>query len=110
MPIPLALTTISVRRPDPTVDGYAETKPDPTLIVTGLPASITNDSGTSVLTGGVRTEYMYVLNADPADIQAQDLVTDDATGQEYVVVWATLRQGLGLDHVSGRLRIVRGAY
>lgn len=110
MSIPLALTTITVTRPDPTVDGYAASKPAPTTVASGVRAAITNDTGNTVLTGGVRTQYTFVLNADPCDVQAADLVTDNQTGATYIVEWAQLRTGFGCDHVNGRLRITTGAF
>lgn len=107
--IPLATTTITIARPDPTADGYAATNTVMTLAA-GVRAAITGPSGTTILTGGTRTEYTWVLNADPCDIQVADTVTDDTTGTAYTVDWVAARTGLGLDHVNGRLRAVQGAY
>jgi hypothetical protein len=107
--IPLMTTTISVRRPDRTGDKYDPQSP-PVLLATGIRAGITNDTGTTVLVGGTRTEYTKVLNCDPTDIKPGDIVQDDNTGDNYRVNWATLRQGLGLDHINGRLRLIEGAF
>jgi hypothetical protein len=107
--IPLATTTITITRQDPTVDGYAPTK-SVTTVAAGVRAAITGPSGTTILTGGTRTEYTWVFNADPCDVKVADVVTDDATGTAYTVDWITARTGLGLDHVNGRLKLVQGAY
>src|SRR5882757_10603615 len=107
--LPLALTTITIKRGPVNTDGY---DPDPaaeTTIATGIRAAVTNKSGTTVLTGGTRVEFTHVLNCDPCDIRGGDTIVDDTTGDIYDTLWATQRPGLGLDHVNGRLRYVTGA-
>lgn len=107
--LPLALTTISTTRAKANVDPY---KPGPatgdTPVVTGLRAAISSDTGTAQILTGTRVEYTFVLNTDPADLRAGDTVIDDGTGEKYVLLWVRLRAGLGLDHMTGRLRMVTG--
>lgn len=108
--IPLATTTITVSRVprDPTRDGY-DTAPAAVPVVAGLRAHIGSPSGSQNIATGDRTVVTFALDADPADIQADDTVTDDTTGQTYRVIWARSRVALGLDHVQGAIEQVGGA-
>lgn len=107
--LPLALTTISIDRPDQTSDGYDPEQAAPTRIAAGVRATITSKSGSVQITNGQRVRYTAVLNTDPADIRAGDTVTDESTGETYRCEWALARPGFGIDHVEGRLSIVTGA-
>lgn len=110
MAIPLALTQITVTRANPADDdGYDPTPATPITVAAGVRAAITSPSGVAVLTGGTRAEYTVVLNCDPCDVRAGDMVTD-GTGQKYQVLVAWPRIGLGLDHIEGRMRYVTGAF
>lgn len=108
--IPLALTTITVSRvaSDGTLDGY-DPQPDPTTITTGLRAVIGNPGGSQNITAGDRTVVTFPFTTDPADIQADDTITDETTGTQYRVEWCRPRTGLGLDHVEGECEQVSGA-
>lgn len=108
--IPMHTTTVTVTRVprDSTRDGY-DPAPDPDTIETGLRAHIGSPSGSQNITTGDRTVVRFVLSTDPADIQADDTVTDDRTGEVYRVVWARNRAALGLDHVQGAIEQVGGA-
>jgi len=108
--IPLALTTVTVSRvpADPTRDGF-DPQPDPVNIATGIRAVIGNPSGSQNITAGDRTVVTFPFTTDPSDIQADDTITDDTTGDEYRVMWARTRAGLGLDHVEGECEQVQGA-
>lgn len=108
--IPLATTTVTVKRPDRTQDRYRGGTANPVTVVAGLRAAITSGSGSTVIVGGKRVAETWVLNTDPADIRNEDLLHDELTGEDYVVNWAVLRPGLGLDHIEGRVRKVQGAF
>lgn len=108
--IPLATTTLTVSRvpADPTRDGY-DTQPAAAPVVTGLNAVIGNPGGSQNITAGDRTVVTFPLTTDPADIQADDTILDEQTGEQYRVMWARNRSGLGLDHVEGEVEQVAGA-
>lgn len=108
--LPLATTTITVKRvpADPTRDGY-DTPPAATTIASGVRAVIGNGSGSQNITAGDRTVVTFPFTADTTDVQADDTVIDETTGDTYRVEWARSRQGLGLDHTAGQLEQVGGA-
>lgn len=108
--IPVALTTVTVSRvtPEPTLDGY-DVQPDPGTIVTGVRAAIGNPGGSQNITAGDRTTVTFPFTTDPADITADDTLTDEQTGEQYRVMWARTRTGLGLDHTEGECEQVAGA-
>lgn len=108
--IPIATTTITVKRvpADDTRDGY-DTPPAAVTIATGVAASIGAPSGSQNITTGDRTVVTFKLTCDPTDLQADDSVVDDTTGEEYRCIWARQRQGLGLDHTTAALEQVEGA-
>lgn len=108
--IPLALTTVTVSRipPDPTRDGY-DTQPNAATVVAGVRAVVGHPSGSQNITAGDRTVVTFPFTTDPADITADDTITDDQTGTTYRVMWARPRVGLGLDHVEGECEQVQGA-
>jgi hypothetical protein len=107
--LPLAQTTISITRPDQAADGYDPAPAAAVPIDEDVRAMITNKSGSVQLANGQRVAYSAVLNSDPADVKAGDIITDDTTGVAYRCLWAVLRPGFGIDHVEGRLQIVQGA-
>lgn len=108
--IPLNTTTITIKRvaSDGTVDGY-DTQPAATDIASGVRANIGAPSGSQNIIAGDRTKVTFRLDADPTDLQADDQVFDDTTGDEYRCVWARQRHGLGLDHTVAALEQVEGA-
>ena len=110
MAIPLFTTTITITRVprDDTRDGY-DTPPDPDTIATGVRADIGAPSGSQNITTGDRTVVTFRLTADPTDLQADDTVIDDTTGDTYRCIWARQRRGLGLNHTTGALEQVSGA-
>lgn len=110
MSLPLATTTVAIARvpSDPTRDGY-DTAPEPATIATGVRAHIGAPSGSQNITAGDRTAVTFTIDTDPTDMQADDTVTDERTGEVYRCVWARSRRGLGLDHTTGSLQQVAGA-
>lgn len=110
MSIPLATTTVAISRvpPDSTRDGY-DTQPAADTIATGIRAHIGNPSGSQNITVGDRTVVRFAITTDPTDLQADDTVTDEWTGDTYRCVWARRRSGLGLDHTTGALEQIAGA-
>lgn len=101
-------STVDVFRGDRTDDAY-DTTTTLTPVIAGLTCEITGPSGTVTLIGGQRVEDTWVFNSDPADIQAGDRMVDE-NDQHYTVVFAQQRVGLGLDHTTGRLRQIEGAF
>lgn len=110
MSIPLATTTITIKRvpPDDTRDGY-DAAPDLATIATRVAANIGAPSGSQNITTGDRTVVTFRLTCDPTDLQADDQVVDDTTGDTYRCVWARGRKGLGLNHTTAALEQVTGA-
>lgn len=105
MTLPLAVTTITVRRP-PAGDPYEPaTAP---VIATGVRAVIGSPSGSERRIGGQLSEITDVLNCDVTDLDHRDLVDDEVTGESYSVEWVRKRIGLGLDHVKAGLRQTKG--
>lgn len=108
--IPLATTTLSISRvpDDPTRDG-TDTPPAAATVATGVRAVIGNPSGSQNITSGDRTVVTFPFTTDPADITADDTLTDEQTLDTYRVMWARTRHGLGLDHTEGECEQVAGA-
>lgn len=109
MSIPLATTTITIRRPsvDPDRDPYEE-DPDPQTVAEGVRAHISSPSGRDQIVGGEQSIVTFSLTCDPTDLQHTDTVIDDSSGEEFEVVWVKDRIGLGMDHVQASLRHVEG--
>lgn len=109
MAIALATTTISVQRlpADTSRDGYDDV-PARTTVKTGLRAVIGSPSGRETITTGNRTVATFTLNSDPFDFEPTDRVTDEATGDEYDVIWTRTRSEL-IPHTEGRLQQASGA-
>lgn len=107
MAIPLATTTITVRRPAADVD------PDEsnalTVIATGVRARIGSPSGSGRNSGGDQSIVNPALWCDPVDLHHEDTVTDENNGRVYEVQWPQPMNGLGLDHVRAGLQITTGA-
>lgn len=105
--IPLAVTTIAIRRPPPD-DDPLEQGPK-RLMETGIRAVIGSPSGADLMAGGDRSVVAARLTADPCDLRPSDEVQDETTGDRYQIVWVRTRQGYGLDHVAAGLSEVVGA-
>jgi hypothetical protein len=117
--IPLATTTIAVRRP-PVADQYAEpysgtTTEDFDEVVTGVRAVIdvpvARDAGRERVAGGEQTDTEFRFTCDPCDITRLDYITDEATGWHYRVTWVHRFGVIGggyADHVEGGLERVEG--
>jgi hypothetical protein len=111
--IPVATHRIRVERPadasnvDPWESGAAG---QPDIIAEHVRAVITVGAGrgAGVETGTSETVVFSVL-ADPCDLTHLDVVTDEATGERYSVVWAVHSPGLaGLASVRAGLSTYAG--
>lgn len=111
MSIPLATTTIAVRRITAdlsTVDPY-EVTAVPETVASGIRAHIGSESGTEAIAGiSAQEDIGWHLDCDITDLVVTDQVYDETTGLTFQVVWAAERHGLGLDHIEGGLRRVVG--
>lgn len=109
MAIPLATTTITVRRvpDDEDLDPYDE-QPEPETVASGVRAHISTRTGRETVAGGSQEVVSFGLSCDPVDLRHTDEVVDDTTGETFEVVWAISRQGLGMDHVQAGLERVTG--
>lgn len=103
MTIPLATTTLTVKRPaaaEPYEAGVLAT------VVAGVRAHISGPGGFENLGGGSQQDVTLPFACDVADVNHGDQVVDDATGVTYEVAWVQRRTGLGLDRMTGQLRRV----
>lgn len=108
--IPVATTTIEVLRlpADPTRDPE-DPQPAPVSVASGVRAHISTSRGREVVQGQSTQEIVeFRLSCDTADIQQDDQVRDEATGEVYHVMWARSRSGLGLEHTQAGLKQVSG--
>ena len=103
--IPLASTTITTSRPDPTEDP-ADSSAEPTVVATGVRAHFSVPRGRTTIAPGEQSVVDMVMGCDPCDLKHTDLVTDDTTGVVYTVVWVVERSGLGLDHLEVGVNVV----
>ena len=111
MAIPLATTTITVKRTptDPNLDPY-DPPPERTTVASGVRAHISTARGSEDLGGSEREIVWFRLGCDPfnAGLTHLDIVEDDQTSEAYEVVWVKARFGLGLDHFEGRMKQISG--
>lgn len=111
--IPLATTTVSVRRPDseptdPWGGGYDPDPTAPTVIASGIRATISPQAG-SAPGPGDNQMVQFRLVADPMDLGHLDIVVDDTTGTEYEVVWTiTVPDFAGLGSTQAGLTTFTG--
>ena len=112
--IPLATSAITVARrtglaanTDP-ADPADYSSPEFTTVSTGVRAVLSAPTANPNLIAGDRITYSSRLICDPTDLQANDVVTDDVTGTEWVVLWARPITAVGLDHTEAQLRMVTG--
>lgn len=102
---------------DPDSDGYdTEDMPTPVTLVTDWPASITQPAGQRESEGGLGSDDTslqvdeYAFRCDSTDVNRFDYIIDDATGDTYQVVSVTpsLPVLFGLEHITGRIKRVKG--
>lgn len=114
--IPLATTTITIKRrqndpladlADPADEG-GDPVPEFRIVEEEVPAVLSPPTANNNMTAGNRQTYSSRLICEPADVQADDVVVDAMDGSEWMVLWARPVQALGLDHMEGQLRQVRG--
>lgn len=109
--IPVATTTIAVLRvpADPARDPE-DAQPDAVEVATGIRAHISTSRGREVVEGASTQEIVdFRLSCDSTDIEKDDQVRDEQTGEVYEVTWARARRGLGLDHTQAGLKQVAGS-
>lgn len=116
--IPTATTTVRVLRwPPPAEDAevvgpYEDRTAGETVeqevVVEGVRAHISTGAGAQRPQGqGTQEIVIFRMACDPCDVQHGDTV-EDAAGEQYEVVWARRRRGLGLDHMQVGMRQVSG--
>jgi hypothetical protein len=111
--IPASTTTITVKRrqlnplADP-ADPDEYPTPEWKTVESEVPAVISPPSASNKLAAGDRITFSARLICDPADVKAEDVITDAVDGTEWTVLWARPVVALGLDHVEGQLRMVSG--
>lgn len=119
--IPLATTTVTVRRPDASTrsgDPYGADYPqgDGTLpnrqgeiVASSVRAVIAPGGASGTGFGGESEAVTFTLRCDPTDLSYLDTITDESTGQVYEVVWALTTAGVaGLGHTVAGLRTLKG--
>ena len=120
MAIPIATTTITIKRPpeaDNNRDPYDPPSGPLATVTTGVRAAFTTPAGSAALGGGEhgptgsQEAVGWRLAADPCDLRHIDTVVDETTNQEYGVTWAKLRSDPDgdLDHVIADVVEVKGA-
>ncbi len=120
MTLPIATTSITIKRPpaaDDGVDPYDPGKGAMTTVATGVRAAFVSPSGGTAVGGGEHgatgsQELVgWQLLADPCDLRHYDTVVDETTTQQYAVAWAKSRPDPDgdLDHVVAGVDEVRGA-
>lgn len=126
MAVPLWTTTFTVLRlkvlvdaavRDPDGEGYGTSTDGPgplnpaayEVILTGVRGAIAAPGGSERSVGGSQESVTMAINLDPGDIRHDDDLVDDQTGARYRIVWITARSGVGMDHLKGAVRTVKGA-
>lgn len=108
--IPLATTTITIKRPLSTsADPYEGVSAVGPTVAAGVRAHISSPSGTEAQVGGRAEVVDAVLLCDVADLAHSDHIVDDETSETWQVLWVRKRRGLGLDHMTAGLRATSGA-
>jgi hypothetical protein len=126
MVLPLATTTFTIHRlkvlvadvvtRDPYGAGYGTATDGPgpqdpaayEVVRTRVRGTVTAPGGSERDVGGSQERVNWSINLDPCDIRHDDEVTDEQTLVRYRVSWVVPRKGLGLDHVTGSVRTVKG--
>lgn len=107
--IPLATTTITIKRPAENVDRDAyDVAPAPAVVAQGVRAHISAASASEKRDRGSQEVKTWHLDCDVVDLQHDDTVVDEITNQQYAVEWARARVGLGLDRMEAGLLQVDG--
>jgi hypothetical protein len=109
MAIPLATTSISVRR-SPAADDYAEPYSGTSTagfdeVATGVPAVIYAPTGREAVAGGEQTVTELRFVCDLTDLKTTDFLVDDTTGVTYRVTWCVVYAG---EHIEGAIKQVEG--
>lgn len=106
MTLPFNTTTISVQRSnqDGTKDAYDGVTYS--AVLSGVRAVIGSPSGAETNAGGSSEDVSARLDCDPIDLRHDDRVTDEQTGETWLVTWTRRRIGLGLDHCVAELRVI----
>lgn len=102
--IPLATTEISATRAT-----GGDGQPPTTQVFDGVRAHIGSPTVRVDPSYGFRVVTTWKLLADPCDLKAGDAICDTA-GNRYLVLAATPRKGLGLDHMTAVLTDVEGGH
>lgn len=106
--IPLHTTTIAVSAAAEAEPGEGRTL---TPVAAGVRAAIVSPSGVErYAPGGGTSTITHGLDCDPCPelVDHTNVVTDEATGEEFEVRWVVHRTGLGLDHTVAGLTSKRG--
>lgn len=119
--IPIATTTITIRRPaaavddiqDPFGEGYDTPSDIPnqwSTIATGVRAVInTTDQGAASGRPGDTEEIQYRVVCDPTDMTYKDVVIDEPTGVLYSVISVIQTPAVhGLGNTRASLQTLRG--
>jgi hypothetical protein len=107
--IPLATTTISVRRPDTSGTVEAFEPETLALVASGVRANIGTVRGGDESVGRDLAIVEATLTCDPVEMANHDVVVDERTSQVWEVLWVQGRTGLGLNHTAAGLRRTEGA-
>lgn len=111
MAIPYAKDLISISRlveSDADFDRFDPDQPVPSLVTSGVRATISLPGGSATLVGGDRVVFSASMQCDVCDLRPSDTVTD-ANGTTWMVLTVTQQVGFGLDHLAANLRLVSGA-
>lgn len=121
--IPLATTTITVRRPtaaeqsaDPYGDGYEDAPGTPSVIdgqgdvVAAAVRAVISPGGARGTSNGSESELVeFRLVCDSTDLRYGDTVTDETTGQVFEVTWSVTTPGIaGLGHTAAGITTTKG--
>jgi hypothetical protein len=111
--LPLATTTITIRRPPASDDGADpyDAKGAAVTVATGVRAVFSSPAGRELGPTGSAEAVDWRLLADPCDLRHYDTVVDETTAKPYGVVWAKARTDGdgGLDHVVAGVDEIEGA-
>jgi hypothetical protein len=109
MAVPLATTTIAVRRVQGGPYDIDTALPAPATVAAKVRAHISTPTGRGTDVGGQEELVEFRLACDPVELRHTDTVLDEQTSESYQVVWAKQRRGLGLAHTEAGLRQTAGA-
>lgn len=107
----LYTTTITVFRPregadvDPYVPGD---NPVDELVYESIPAHISKPSSSKAPDGSTSSRKSHPMQCAPIELLHTDRVVDDVTGVSYSIDSVMSRVGLGLDHVTAKIKVIEG--